>query len=124
LFPSLVIAQFFALRSEMPLPDGIVVSSGSGDGETVDRPAIRHNDVWFRTVENPYDGHTLAKAIAGVQRTTGVSVDAFVGKGYLGHDYKGEATIHLAGMWPHVPACASCMSSPRPTVASPFTKTA
>jgi IS5 family transposase len=47
---------------------------------------------------NPYDGHTLAKAIAGVQQTTGVSVtDAFVDKGQRGHDYKGEATIHLAG---------------------------
>jgi IS5 family transposase len=47
---------------------------------------------------NPYDGHTLAKAIAGVQQTTGVNVtDAFVDKGYRGHDYKGEATIHLAG---------------------------
>lgn len=47
---------------------------------------------------NPYDGHTLAKAIAGVQQTTGVSVtDAFVDKGYRGHDYKGESTIHLAG---------------------------
>ena len=47
---------------------------------------------------NPYDGHTLAKAIAGVQQTTGVSVtDAFVDKGQRGHDYKGEATIYLAG---------------------------
>ena len=47
---------------------------------------------------NPYDGHTLAKAIAGVQETTGVNVtDAFVDKGYRGHDCKGEATIHLAG---------------------------
>jgi IS5 family transposase len=47
---------------------------------------------------NPYDGHTLAKAIAGVQQTTGVSVTAaFVDKGYRGHDYQGEATIHLAG---------------------------
>ncbi len=47
---------------------------------------------------NPYDGHTLAKAIADIQQTTGVNVtDAFVDKGYRGHDYKGEATIHLAG---------------------------
>ena len=47
---------------------------------------------------NPYDGHTLSKAIAGVQQTTGVNVtNVFVDKGYRGHGYKGEATIHLAG---------------------------
>jgi IS5 family transposase len=48
--------------------------------------------------ENPYDGHTLAQAIATVEQTTGVSVtDAYVDKGYRGHDYKGEATIHISG---------------------------
>lgn len=47
---------------------------------------------------NPYDGHTLARAITTVERTTGVSVtDAYVDKGYRGHDYRGEATVHLAG---------------------------
>lgn len=46
----------------------------------------------------PYDGHTLASAIATVQRTTGTDVtDAYVDKGYRGHDYQGEATVHLAG---------------------------
>jgi IS5 family transposase len=48
--------------------------------------------------ENPYDGHTLAQAIATVEQTTGVSVtDAYVDKGYRGHDYKGDATIHISG---------------------------
>ena len=48
--------------------------------------------------ENPYDGHTLAQAIATVERTTGVSItDAYVDKGYRGHDYKGDATIHISG---------------------------
>ena len=47
---------------------------------------------------NPYDGHTLAQAMATVEKTTGVSVtDAYVDKGYRGHDYVGEANVHLAG---------------------------
>lgn len=47
---------------------------------------------------NPYDGHTLAKALATVEKTTGVSVtDAYVDKGYRGHDCAGEANVHLAG---------------------------
>lgn len=64
--------------------------------------ATTNRNSWIVNVRpcagNPYDGHTLAKAIVGVQQTRGVSVtDAFVDKGYRGHDYKGEATIHLAG---------------------------
>ena len=47
---------------------------------------------------NPYIGNTLAEAIAGVQQTTGVNfTEAFVDKGYRGHNYDGEATIHVAG---------------------------
>ncbi len=47
---------------------------------------------------NPYDGHTLAEALATVERTTQVKVtDAYVDKGYRGHGYEGEATVHLAG---------------------------
>ena len=47
---------------------------------------------------NPYDGHTLAKAIATTERVTSVPVtNAFVDKGYRGHGYQGTATIHLAG---------------------------
>jgi len=47
---------------------------------------------------NPFDGHTLAEAIAGVEKITGVSVtQAYVDKGYRGHNYKGDATVHIAG---------------------------
>ena len=47
---------------------------------------------------NPYDGHTLAQALATVELTTGVSVsNAYVDKGYRGHNYEGDAKVHLAG---------------------------
>jgi len=47
---------------------------------------------------NPYDGHTLAQAIASTETNTGVAVtDAYVDKGYRGHNYTGEATVHIAG---------------------------
>ena len=57
---------------------------------------------WIVGVElcagNPYDGHTLAKAIASIEDTTRVSVtDAYVDKGYRGHDYSGDACVHLSG---------------------------
>ena len=52
-----------------------------------------------RMVENnPYDGHTLAATITSVESNTGVSItDAYVDKGYRGHDYTGSAQIHVAG---------------------------
>ena len=47
---------------------------------------------------NPYDGHTLASTLASVVSNTSVAVtDAYVDKGYRGHDYQGDATVHLAG---------------------------
>lgn len=47
---------------------------------------------------NPYDGHTLARAIATTERITRIPItNAFVDKGYRRHDYQAEATIHLAG---------------------------
>jgi IS5 family transposase len=47
---------------------------------------------------NPYDGHTLASTLAQAESNTGVAVtNAYVDKGYRGHDYQGDATIHLAG---------------------------
>jgi len=50
---------------------------------------------------NPYDGHTLAAAMASIENNTGVGVtDAYVDKGYRGHDYAGTATVHLAGSSP------------------------
>jgi IS5 family transposase len=47
---------------------------------------------------NPYDGHTLNETLDHVQRITGVPVsDVYVDKGYRGHDYQGDASVHIAG---------------------------
>jgi len=47
---------------------------------------------------NPYDGHTLAKTLQQVERMTDVKVtDSYVDKGYRGHDYQGDAKVHIAG---------------------------
>lgn len=48
--------------------------------------------------DNPYDGHTLDKTITHVESITSIPVtDGYVDKGYRGHDYQGNATIHIAG---------------------------
>jgi len=48
--------------------------------------------------DNPYDGHTLAKSMAAAESVTGVAItDAYVDKGYRGHDYIGSAAVHVAG---------------------------
>jgi IS5 family transposase len=47
---------------------------------------------------NPYDGHTLAETLSSVERNTNVDLtDAYVDKGYRGHDYFGVAKVHIAG---------------------------
>jgi IS5 family transposase len=47
---------------------------------------------------NPYDGHTLANTLAIVESVTGASItDAYVDKGYRGHDYTGPAEVHIPG---------------------------
>jgi IS5 family transposase len=47
---------------------------------------------------NPYDGHTLTAAWNDVKSNTGIDVsDAYVDKGYRGHGYEGDTTIHVAG---------------------------
>lgn len=47
---------------------------------------------------NPYDGHTLADTLSSVERNTSIKLtDAYVDKGYRGHDYSGEAKVHIAG---------------------------
>jgi len=55
--------------------------------------ATANRSNWIVGVElcegNPYDGHTLASAMASIEQTTGVPVtDAYVDKGYRGHDYQ------------------------------------
>jgi len=48
--------------------------------------------------DNPYDGHTLAETLRTVESVTGVSItDAYVDKGYRGHDYEGSAQVYVAG---------------------------
>ena len=48
--------------------------------------------------DNPYDGHTLERTLEQVESNTGVALsDAYADKGYRGHDYQGDATVHIAG---------------------------
>ena len=45
---------------------------------------------------NPYDGHTLAAAIAQIERLTRKTPgDVMVDQGYRGHNYVGDATVHV-----------------------------
>ena len=44
---------------------------------------------------NPYDGHTLDKTIAQVRRISRRPQEVFVDRGYRGHDYSGDATVHV-----------------------------
>ena len=47
---------------------------------------------------NPYNGHTLASALKQAERITRRQVkEAFVEMGYRGHDYTGDAQIHITG---------------------------
>ena len=47
---------------------------------------------------NPYDGHILANAIKQIERITNRQVkEAFVDKGYRGHDYTGDAAVYITG---------------------------
>jgi IS5 family transposase len=48
---------------------------------------------------NPYDGHTLSATLEVVHRNSGVHpTDAFVDKGYRGHDVLGRTQVHIAGV--------------------------
>ena len=44
---------------------------------------------------NPYDGHTLSDAIKQVSRLVKSPEHVFVDRGYRGHGYKGEVTVHV-----------------------------
>ena len=45
---------------------------------------------------NPYDGHTLEGAIAQIERLTKKTPgDVMVDRGYRGHNYTGNATVHV-----------------------------
>jgi IS5 family transposase len=48
---------------------------------------------------NPYDGHTLAGALAQAGELAGRQLkgDVFVDLGYRGHDYEGPATVNVVG---------------------------
>ncbi|WP_404385071.1 IS5 family transposase [Caenispirillum salinarum] len=47
---------------------------------------------------NPYDGHTLAATVAQATALSGVEPErVYVDKGYRGHDYKGAASVMIAG---------------------------
>lgn len=46
---------------------------------------------------NPYDGHTLTRQIAQVERLTGIAVErAYVDRGYRGHKHTGKAEVYIA----------------------------
>jgi IS5 family transposase len=47
---------------------------------------------------NPFDGHTLAGAIADIENNTGIEVrHAHVDKGYRGHDYPNKHRVWITG---------------------------
>lgn len=46
---------------------------------------------------NPYDGHTLACSLSQAERLSDIKFnEAYVDRGYRGHDYSGKTVIHLA----------------------------
>jgi IS5 family transposase len=64
--------------------------------------AVTNESNWIVGIEalhgNPYDGHTLANAIEQIERITDRQVkEAFVDKGYRGHDYTGDAAVYITG---------------------------
>ena len=45
---------------------------------------------------NPYDGHTITGAIAQIERLTRITPgDVIVDQGYRGHNYQGDANVHV-----------------------------
>lgn len=47
--------------------------------------------------DNPYDGHTLKESISQAERLGKFSAkEVYVDRGYRGHDYDGDAEVHIA----------------------------
>ena len=44
---------------------------------------------------NPYDGHTLSRALSQVERIAKQPEHAFVDRGYRGHGYQGDVEVHV-----------------------------
>jgi IS5 family transposase len=62
--------------------------------------AVTSRGGWFVGAKsfagNPYDGHTLAAQMKQVENVVGVKAEeAYVDMGYRGHDYDGEAAVHV-----------------------------
>jgi len=54
-----------------------------------------------QSLDNPYDGHTLASALEQVKQLTGITPqDAYCDMGYRGHGLRGNTKIHLVGKIP------------------------
>lgn len=50
---------------------------------------------------NPYDGHTLRAAIQQIERLSGrTPSDVIVDRGYRGHNYEGDAAVHVVRVIP------------------------
>lgn len=61
--------------------------------------SITHKNNWITSSSalhgNPYDGHTLSATIERSEENTDVKVkEAYVDRGYRGHDYAGQARIY------------------------------
>jgi IS5 family transposase len=61
--------------------------------------SVTHKNNWITSSSalygNPYDGHTLSSTIKRSQSNTDVMVqEAYVDRGYRGHDYTGQARIY------------------------------
>lgn len=59
-----------------------------------------NKSIWVLAIQaiddNPFDGQTLAVSITQMERVTGSKPEeVVVDKGYQGHDYKGEAKVHV-----------------------------
>ena len=61
--------------------------------------AVTSRGVWFVGAKamhgNPYDGHTLTKAIEQVEKIAVRTEHVFVDRGYRKHGYEGDVTVHV-----------------------------